>query len=155
MDSGELGHQAGATPDNGPDETPSDAATRAPTGRASERARWKAAGLPWRQEPEIGAERQQYLTLRRAIAPNIARGVYPFGGERLTRADVEWLLATLGDGAGPIAWDDEGQRGRTGLDLRGALLSSVDLRGLPLAGMVGGQNGGDDRQTGRSGGSPG
>ena len=147
MDSGELERQLGAAPENGPDETPSDAATSLPSGRASERARWKSEGLSWRQEPEIGAERQQYLTLRHAIAPNIARGVYPFGGERLTRADVEWLLAALGDGAGPIAWDDEGQRGRAGLDLRGALLSGVDLRGLPLAGLVGGQYGGDERQT--------
>jgi uncharacterized protein YjbI with pentapeptide repeats len=148
MGSGDVERRAsdGEAPDTGMGETPLEAEPT-PSGRASGRAHWKAAGQPWRQEPEISVERQRYLAPRRAITPDIGRGVYPFGGERLTRADVEWLLATLGDGAGPIAWDDEGRRGRAGIDLRGALLSGVDLRGLPLAGLVGGQYGGDERQT--------
>ncbi|HEU0028013.1 MAG TPA: pentapeptide repeat-containing protein [Ktedonobacterales bacterium] len=147
MDSGDIApHASGEASGADPDEIVSRPAPDPHAARSDARARWKALGQSWRLESEIGAERQSYLAQRRAIAPNIARGVYPFGGERLTRADMEWLLATLGDGAGPIAWDDEGQRERAGLDLRGALLSGADLRGLPLAGMVGGQYGGDERQ---------
>jgi hypothetical protein len=52
---------------------------------------------------------------------------------KLSRADVEWLLATHEHGRGPIDWSDEGQREREGLDLRGADLSRVDLQNLPLA----------------------
>src|SRR5262249_46874043 len=71
---------------------------------------------------------------------DITQGIYPFGGRELalTRADVEWLLATHEDGCGPVDWDDPLQRTRVGLDLRGANLSSQDLHGLPLARLHGG-----------------
>ena len=55
------------------------------------------------------------------------QGIYPFRGMKLSRADVEWLLATHENGRGPVNWSDEGQRGRKGLDLRGADLCQVDL----------------------------
>ena len=116
------------------------------TDRTSWAAYWKRLGQLWRTEPEIDAERQRILNERRRIQPNIARGVYPFSGMRLTRADVEWLLATHENGAGPIRWEDERQRGREGLDLRGALLANADLRRLPLARLIGGLSGGNDEQ---------
>src|SRR5260370_41634243 len=92
-----------------------------------DREGWKAQGQSWRTEPEIDLERQQYLAERRSITPDIARGIYPFRDIALTRADVEWLLATHENGRGPVDWSDESQRGREGIDLRGA-----DLRGAPL-----------------------
>ncbi len=36
---------------------------------------WKAQGWPWRTEPEIDAERQKYLAERRAIVPDIEKGI--------------------------------------------------------------------------------
>lgn len=99
---------------------------------------WQSQGQPWRTEPEIGAKRQEELRKRRAIVPDIEKGIYPFKGMKLSRADVEWLLAGHENGRGPVDWSDETQYGRQGLDLRGADLRSVDLRGLPLAGMQAG-----------------
>lgn len=58
------------------------------------KAYWKAQGQPWRIEPEIEVERQRYLAERRSITPKIEEGIYPFKDIKLTRADVEWLLAT-------------------------------------------------------------
>lgn len=52
------------------------------------RAYWKAQGWPWRTEPEIDAERQQYLAERRAIVPDVTQGIYPFRGIKLSRGDV-------------------------------------------------------------------
>src|SRR5262249_5225607 len=99
-----------------------------------------------RIETEIDAERQEVLADRRALRPNIAQGVYPFKGMRLTRADVEWLLATHDGSRGPIMWDDERQRSREGLDLRGADLREANRRGLPLARLRGGLAGATDEQ---------
>ncbi len=42
------------------------------------KAYWEAQGWPWRTEPEIDAERQKYLAERRAIVPDIEKGMYPF-----------------------------------------------------------------------------
>jgi uncharacterized protein YjbI with pentapeptide repeats len=92
----------------------------------------------WRREPEIDGERQVFLAQRRAIVPDVRRGAYAFGGVSLTRADVEWLLATHDDGRGPVDWSDEAQRARPGLDLRGADLRGANLRHLPLANLLGG-----------------
>ncbi|HKD75204.1 MAG TPA: hypothetical protein VKB76_06900, partial [Ktedonobacterales bacterium] len=85
-------------------------ATR-PTGddRETWKAYWQRHGQSWRTEPEIALERQAYLAERRAITPDLQQGIYPFGGIRLTRADIEWLLATHDDGKGPIDPNDEAQ----------------------------------------------
>jgi uncharacterized protein YjbI with pentapeptide repeats len=112
--------------------------------RAGWKVYWTAQGTAWRTEPEIDMERQRYLTDRRAVQPDIERGIYPFREENspiaLTRADVEWLLATHESGGmrGPVDWDDTSQRKRDGLDLRGADLSGEDLSRLPLARTLGG-----------------
>ena len=71
---------------------------------------WKAQGQPWRTEPEIDVERQKYLDERRSIMPDIKQGVYPFKNIKLSRADVEWLLATHEKGRGPIDWSNQSQR---------------------------------------------
>jgi uncharacterized protein YjbI with pentapeptide repeats len=99
---------------------------------------WKAQGVPWRTQPEIDEERQRFLAERRAVKPDIAEGVYPFKDIKLDRADVEWLLATHENGRGPIDWDDETQRERVGLDLRGAHVYQTNLSTLPLARAIGG-----------------
>jgi uncharacterized protein YjbI with pentapeptide repeats len=99
---------------------------------------WKIQGQPWRFEPEISEERQEYLNERRSIMPDIERGIYSFKSIKLSRADVEWLLATHDNGRGPVDWSDVQQRYRHGLDLRGADLRQRDLRGLPLARTIGG-----------------
>jgi uncharacterized protein YjbI with pentapeptide repeats len=92
----------------------------------------------WRTEPEIDFERQEFLTQRLAIQPDIQRGIYPFKDIKLTRADIEWLLTTHEEGRGPIDWNDVKQRKLWGLDLRGANLCQVNLRKLPLTRTRGG-----------------
>ncbi len=101
------------------------------------KAFWEAQGQLWRTEPEIDVERQAFLTERRAIVPNIKKGIYPFKDIKLSRADVEWLLVTHENGRGPVNWNDEHQRERKGLDLRGADLREAELEHLPLAGLIG------------------
>ena len=108
---------------------------------------WKQQGQLWRTEPEIDAERQKYLAERRSIEPDVVTGIYPFRGIRLSRADVEWLLATHDNGRGPVDWSEESQHVRDtyyvrkGLDFRGADLRSVNLMYLPLARLLGGDVG--------------
>ena len=114
--------------------------------RAGWRAYWASSGAAWRIEPEIDAERQAYLAERRAVTPNVALGVYPFAAISLTRADLEWLLAAHEDGRGPVDGEDASQRTRAGLDLRGADLRRVSLRGLPLARCRLGLAGGTEEQ---------
>lgn len=92
----------------------------------------------WRIEPEIENTRQQFLRQCLSIVPDFQRGIYPFKEMRLTRADVEWLLATHEQGRGPVDWSDLLQHERQGIDLRGADLRHVNLRGLPLACLRGG-----------------
>jgi uncharacterized protein YjbI with pentapeptide repeats len=92
----------------------------------------------WRTEPEINVKRQEYLNKRRAITPDIKRGIYPFKGVKLNRADIVWLLVTHEQGRGPVDWSDASQRDRKGLDIRGANLRGADLHGLPLARIQGG-----------------
>jgi uncharacterized protein YjbI with pentapeptide repeats len=103
-------------------------------------ARWRAQGMLWRIEPEITPDRQRELDLRRTPPADSATAphAYPFGGLSLTRAEIEWLLATHDGARGPVNWDDPAQRTRDGLDLRGAQLPGVDLSGLPLARLRGG-----------------
>ena len=97
------------------------------------RQHWNEHGQSWRTEPEITAARQLSLQRMLSISPDPARGLYPFSGERLSRADVEWLLTHHDDGRGPVVWSDRSERDRVGLDLRGANLSKVNLANLPLA----------------------
>ncbi len=104
-------------------------------------AYWKTQGQSWRTQPEIDTERQKYLAGRCSSKPDWSQGIYPFKDIKLSRADVEWLLATHENGRGPVDWNDESQRSREGLDVRGADLSQEDLRGLPLACMQGGLTG--------------
>lgn len=90
------------------------------------RATWEQAGQPWRTQPEITAERQQFLRERLATEVRIWEGIYPFRDVKLNRADVEWLLATTAQPAEPTA---------AALDLRGADLRKADLSNLPLVGL--------------------
>ena len=71
-----------------------------------------------------------YLEECCAIVADIKQGIYPFKGLDLSRADVEWLVAMYLNEDGYVDWSEE-----DGLDLRGANLFKVDLRGLPLTGM--------------------
>lgn len=116
-----------------------------PTSPEEWRAYWQAKGFPWRAEPEIDEKRQRELSQRRAIVPDIKQGSYPFKGMKLSRADVEWLLATHENGRGLVDWNDKSQRQRKGLDLRGADLRNLDLYKLPLARVIGGLN--DNERT--------
>jgi uncharacterized protein YjbI with pentapeptide repeats len=97
------------------------------------KAYWEERQQIWRTEPEIDQQRQEELEHYRVIVPDIEKGIYPFKGVELSRADVEWLLATHEQGRGPVYWNDESQRERKGLDLRGASLQQVNLDNLPLA----------------------
>lgn len=98
---------------------------------------WTALGMHWRTEPEIDEARQSYLSGRQAVRPNVVEGIYPFRDEngpiRLTRADVEWMLATHMDGTWPSKWG-RATPGlpKNGIALQGADLRGADLRRLPL-----------------------
>lgn len=105
---------------------------------AAWKAYWEAQEQTWRTEPEIDAERQTYLAERRMLTPAIEQGSYPFKDIRLSRADIEWLLATHENGRGPVDWNDANMWRRNGLDLRGADLRQVDLNNLPLTRIQGG-----------------
>lgn len=94
---------------------------------------WKAQKQSWRTEPEISDERQKELARCRSVAVDVEKGIYPFKGQTLDRADVEWLLARHDNGRGPVDWSDENQRKREGLDLRGTNLCGLNLSNLPLA----------------------
>src|SRR5437763_8692572 len=101
------------------------------------KAYWEKQGKHWRTEPEIDLERQKYLDERRnTIKSNIAKGIYPFKGIKLNRADIEWLLATHENRRGPVDWNDTEQRWRKGIDLRGTDLCHIDLSYLPLARLL-------------------
>jgi uncharacterized protein YjbI with pentapeptide repeats len=102
-----------------------------PTSAEEWRAYWKAQGQSWRTEPEIDIKRQEYLAKLRAISPDIKQGIYPFKGIKLSRADIEWLLATHES----VDWGNERY---LGIDLRGADLCQVNLRRLPLADLYAG-----------------
>src|SRR5260221_669315 len=97
---------------------------------------WQEQSQPWRTEPEISPRRQAELEKRRALVPDVKKGIYPFKGMKLDRADVEWLLATYA--GGPVKWSDEKEREREGLDVRGADLQHVNLHRLPLTRLRGG-----------------
>ena len=108
---------------------------QSPTSPEEWRQHWQSQGQPWRTEAEIDANRQEELIKRRAIVPDFEKGIYPFNEMKLSRSDVEWLLATHEDKHEPSDWGNERY---VGLDLRGADLRQVDLRWLPLARLYGG-----------------
>lgn len=105
------------------------------------KAYWEAQEQIWRTEKEVDKERQKYLSERLRIIPNIEQSIFPFKSIKLSRADVEWLLAshlggkwltemyTYRDGIGVP---------KRGLDLRGAHLEGIDLSRLPLTQLRGG-----------------
>ncbi len=76
-------------------------------------AYWSGQDQPWRTEPEIERRRQEELSKLRATIANIEQGVYPFKGEKLSRADIAWLLAH------PLE-DAEASKDSEQLDLCGA-----------------------------------
>ena len=96
---------------------------------------------PWRAEPEISSERRAELEKCRALVPDVKKGIYPFKGVKLERADVEWLLAT--HEGGPVKWSDEWRKATEeqrssavvltgGADLSGAQLAGAHLRNVML-----------------------
>jgi len=101
---------------------------------------WRGLGQGWRTEPEIEEIRLQELTHRLDLAQGAGTTTAPFKGMSLRRADVEWLLGTHEHGRGPVRWNDPGDSGREGLDLRGANLAGEDLTALPLAALRAGTN---------------
>ncbi len=98
---------------------------------AAWRAYWQNLGQSWRREQEIDEERQKELANYRC-----AEGFHPFRNVKLSRQDVEWLLATHESGQGPVDWSDEKQRSRRGLNLNSADLGGVGLAGLAPASSV-------------------
>lgn len=94
---------------------------------------WERQGQPWRNQPEIDAERQEYLKKRRHRVLKEKKLVNPLKDVQLSRADIEWLLAAHENGRGPLDWDDLGQRKRKGLHLSDVDLRGVNLSGLPLS----------------------
>lgn len=94
---------------------------------------WQQQGQPWRTEPEIDVERQQNLDARRHRIFKEGKFISPLKDFSLSRADIEWLLATHENGQGPVFWNEPGQRERRGLYLSGVDWRGVDLSELPLA----------------------
>ncbi len=94
--------------------------------------RWLHQGQRWRTEPEIDAERQKYLEeLRNKY--DVIKNAYPFKDIELSRADVEWLIATHKNSRWSVEDDGFGQPEHKGLNLRGVILRGVNLWMLPLA----------------------
>ena len=105
---------------------------------------WQNMRQSWHIEPEIDEARQAELLQWLTTTPDVNKGIYPFKDKQLSRADIEWLLTMHEDGRGPVDWEDESQRERDGLDLRGADLHGIDLHGLPLARTLGAASWHDD-----------
>ena len=74
--------------------------------------RWRDAGQPWRDKPELLPQFQDIFAARRRQSSTA-----PFTGMRLTRTAIEWLVAT---NPSPMP-----------LDLRGAQINAPDLVRLP------------------------
>lgn len=104
---------------------PSSSASPAPAYDAETwQAYWKQQGQPWRSEPPIDEERQQRLASCLQGGVDIEQGKYPFQGMRLSRADVEWLLAAEKErSAQESTGGGNSRESPPGLDVRGADLS--------------------------------
>src|SRR5437762_9554094 len=100
--------------------------------QASWQNHWMQLHQSWRSEPMINIERQTFLRQRLALSADVEYSYFPLKDVSLCRADIEWLLAAHDEECGPIHWFDPLLPKRAGLDLRGANLRHVDLRGLPL-----------------------
>ncbi len=107
-------------------------AQHAPTSPEEWRRHWQSLGQTWRTEPEIDAKRQGELNRHHSIIPDIEKGIYPFKGMKLSRADVEWLLAMHENGQRRADWSGWRQPGPEELDLRGADLRHINLSLLPF-----------------------
>ena len=57
------------------------------------KAYWSERGQSWRTEPEIDASRQEHLRAALRVTVDIERSIFPFKDTKLSRADVEWLIA--------------------------------------------------------------
>lgn len=115
------------------DQPPSPASPATTSKAETWQASWKQQGQPWRSQPPIDEERQRLLASRLHEDVDIEQGKYPFKDMRLTRADVEWLLAANEERSDrESTGDGRRQQPVPGLDLRGADLSGVDLSSLPL-----------------------
>lgn len=108
-------------------------------------AYWQGQGQPWRTEPEIEMQRQERLSRLRATAASIEQSIYPFKSEKLSRADIEWLLAHPIEDL-EVSKDPE-QPIHKRLDLRAANLSRVNLSKLPLSRLRAGLTLEEDRQA--------
>lgn len=83
---------------------------------------WETTGQTWRFEPEVSVARQEDLWRCVRVQPDISHGSYPFSGQSLSRADLEYLIDAR----------DSTVASLQEIDLRGAKLSGGDLHFLPL-----------------------
>lgn len=90
----------------------------------------------WRLEPEIDSARQEQLMRWLATPADLKRGIYPFKGIKLSRADIEWLLVTHENRCQYRGRQSDRKRCWK-LDARGADLRNLDLHALPLTGFHG------------------
>lgn len=93
--------------------------------------------MSWRTEPEIPMDRQTFLSELVQRAKNSVVDDAPFRGQRLTRADVEWLLAKAEVEPPSEPHTHAPRQAQRKLDLRGADFHDserhpVDLSALPL-----------------------
>ncbi len=108
-------------------------------------AYWQTQNQPWRTEPEIEQRRQEELSKLRATTVSIEQSIYPFKGEKLSRADVEWLLAHPLEDLEASSYPQQPICKR--LDLRGADLSRANLSKLPLSRLQAGLTLEEDRHA--------
>src|SRR2546430_7684802 len=99
---------------------------------------WRKQKQPWRTEPEIEVQRQAELVQYSHTLADSEQGHYPFKDTKLTRADIEWLLAAHEDERPFMNEKDQEPGTQEELDLRGANLRKMRLSGLPLKNVRGG-----------------
>ena len=101
---------------------------------------WRTRGQSWRTQPEIDEQRQKYLAAKTQPHRTASQRIlHPFKDQVLSRADIEWLLATHESENiySSINLNDEHRREHTGINIAGANLADVDLSHLPLTQMNG------------------